>query len=142
MNGAALHAFFSQMYAVIIDVTVTTLAVHGTQEFCTWEWIITFVSSIDDQAHGMTKGARVALKGVSLQWWKYEGESAVGRSMKVSPLHLEMGLFPARHKGVLLNSRYGRVGFRGGSWRSAGIIALSRLTSCEELTNLDMCGTI
>ncbi|KAH8173013.1 hypothetical protein LIA77_07268 [Sarocladium implicatum] len=75
MDKPATHSFFTKNTAVMRDLTILDQATYGeTPEFVAWEMVLTVTMDHDEPALGIKAGQTSTIRGVALQWWRWEGE--------------------------------------------------------------------
>lgn len=77
LNRTQFVAFLHETYTTVPGLKMVTHGVHGSKEFCVWEWTLKFVAAEDDKIRGLEKGKAMWLRGCSLHWWRLrEGGNA------------------------------------------------------------------
>ena len=57
------------------DLTILDQATYGeSPEFVTWEMVLTVTMDHDEPALGIVAGQTSTIRGVALQWWRWEGD--------------------------------------------------------------------
>ncbi|OAL28492.1 RuvB-like helicase 2 [Fonsecaea nubica] len=75
MDYAALEAMCTENFSHMTSLRVVKSTTSGnTPEFVTWEMDIEIVNKEDEPALGIRKGQPIPLKGIAVQWWRWEGE--------------------------------------------------------------------
>jgi hypothetical protein len=73
LNHASLRSFYTSMYTLCTDITITNVTVSGpTPDFVAWEMDLGFVMKTDDEHLGLQAGQKVLMQGVAVQWWRLE----------------------------------------------------------------------
>ncbi len=75
MDYNALEDMFRESFGIMSSLRVVSSTTTGaTPEFVTWEMYLEVLYSKDEPALGLVAGQVTTLKGVGLQWWRWEGE--------------------------------------------------------------------
>lgn len=76
MDNAAVKAFFTNATRSMSSMKILEDSTSGTTpDFVAWEMLAEVTYNVDEPALGIKKGAKAKLRGLSLQWWRWEGES-------------------------------------------------------------------
>ncbi|KAK5048153.1 hypothetical protein LTR84_005823 [Exophiala bonariae] len=75
MDYCTLKAMFAENFGLMSSLKIIKSTTTGvTPEFVTWEMEIEVSYKQDEPALGIQKGQVTLLKGVAIQWWRWEGE--------------------------------------------------------------------
>lgn len=75
MDYVTLKAMFTETFGNMSSLKVVKSTTTGvTPEFVTWEMEIEVSYNRDEPALGIQKDQVTTLKGVAIQWWRWEGE--------------------------------------------------------------------
>ena len=75
MDNAAVKAFFTNATQSMSSMKILEDSTSGTTpDFVAWEMLTQVTYNVDEPALGIKKGANAKLRGLSLQWWRWEGE--------------------------------------------------------------------
>jgi hypothetical protein len=73
MSKPKVHAFLSQNFDAMTSLTLLETQTTGTLDFTAWEMLLEVEYGVDEPLMGIVKGEKGFVRGVSLQWWRWEG---------------------------------------------------------------------
>ncbi|KAF5011270.1 hypothetical protein FDECE_2623 [Fusarium decemcellulare] len=76
MDKKAAEQFFSQSCEITENMKILEQSYRGTPEFVTWEMFVSVTFKVDMPDLGIKKGQQAFVRGVAVQWWRWEGEGA------------------------------------------------------------------
>jgi len=75
MDQAAIKSFFTTAMQSMSSMRILEDSTSGsTPDFVAWEMLVEVTYNIDEPALGIKKGSKARLRGLGLQWWRWEGE--------------------------------------------------------------------
>ena len=75
MDFDTTRSFFTTACESMSSMKILEDSTSGTSpDFVAWEMLTEVTYNVDEPALGIKKGSRAKLRGLSLQWWRWEGE--------------------------------------------------------------------
>lgn len=75
LSKPAFHTFMAQSFAGMKSLKILETQTTGTLDFTAWEMLIEIESDVDEPLLNIKRGQKSYVRGVSLQWWRWEGGS-------------------------------------------------------------------
>jgi hypothetical protein len=76
MDKPAFHKSMTQNFRAMKSLKLLETQTTGTLDFTAWEMLLEVEYGVDEPLLGIKMGEKGYVRGVSLQWWRWEGGHA------------------------------------------------------------------
>ena len=83
MNKEVFAGFVTNFFSGFSSIDIKSKGVAGNRDFVAWDWYMEMVPKDDVPAFGLKKDELKRLNGISLVWWKNEGDAGGYEGWKV-----------------------------------------------------------
>ncbi len=75
MDHVAVRSFFTKATQSMSSMKILEDSTSGsTPDFVAWEMLTEITYNVDEPALDIKKGSKAKLRGLTLQWWRWEGD--------------------------------------------------------------------